>query len=300
MSCFHPLRAWRSKTVNENGKRPLVFDHKLAQFSDRPFDLPCGRCTGCRLERSRQWAIRIMHESMLYDDNCFLTLTYDDDNLPSDGGLRKKHFQDFMKRLRKKHSGVRYYHSGEYGDTTNRPHYHSCMFGYRPDDLKHHKNNNQGHPLYTSEKLDTLWGHGHVTVGDLSFDSAAYVARYVMKKITGPGAEDHYTRLNISTGELVQVEPEYSTMSLGIGKEFYNKYAKQLNTHDNTVMNGSIHALPKYYDSLLDRVDPELLKKIKRERVLKASAKKHNNTLERLRVRESVKESQISTLKRSL
>lgn len=92
MACFHPLTAYQS----DSGE---IYFHDVGH---KELKLPCGQCIGCRLERSRQWAMRIIHEASMYDNNCFITLTYSPENLPPDGGLRKKHFQLFMKRLRKK------------------------------------------------------------------------------------------------------------------------------------------------------------------------------------------------------
>ncbi|MEO5355656.1 MAG: hypothetical protein H7835_21005, partial [Magnetococcus sp. XQGC-1] len=89
-----------------------------------------GQCVGCRLERSRQWAIRVMHEASQHEHNCFITLTYNDDNLPANGSLNYRHFQNFMKRLRKYYVEftVRFYMCGEYGENFARPHYHACIF----------------------------------------------------------------------------------------------------------------------------------------------------------------------------
>lgn len=102
MPCYHPIQGWKSRFPNQKGKRPIVFKQNSYADLDSPVTLACGRCIGCRLEYSRQWAVRCVHEASLYDDNCFITLTYDNENLPEGGTLVKKHFQDFMKRLRKK------------------------------------------------------------------------------------------------------------------------------------------------------------------------------------------------------
>ena len=111
MPCFHPLDAWQCL----NGD--VVFTDNLARNDViRRLSLPCGRCVGCRLERSRQWAVRCMHEASMHMFNSFVTLTYDDDHLPEYNSLNYKHFQDFMKRLRKSHNGVRFYMCGEYGE----------------------------------------------------------------------------------------------------------------------------------------------------------------------------------------
>ena len=157
--------------------------------------------------------MRCHHEASLYQDNCFITLTYSDEHLPSDKSLHVDHFQKFMKRLRKRFGeGVRYYHCGEYGEKYMRPHYHACLFNFDFPDKKIWKENN-GNRLYISESLSELWPFGFVTIGDVTFESAAYVARYIMKKVNGDLAESHYERVDWDTGEVYHLKPEYTTMS---------------------------------------------------------------------------------------
>ena len=175
MPCYHPLQA--SFSIAKNGKKDLSFVSRLAddagrlfykglkQASDSVLSLPCGKCMGCRLERSRQWAMRCMHEAQMHEDNCFITLTYRPDDLPKDGSLNKKHFQDFMKRFRHRYSDtkIRYYMCGEYGEDFGRPHYHACIFGFDFPDKVHWKTFN-GCKLFTSEILEDLWSFGFCTV----------------------------------------------------------------------------------------------------------------------------------------
>ena len=128
--CFSPLTAWRGRRRNKNGRLPVVFDRR--ESSGVEIELPCGQCVGCRLEYSRQWAMRCMHEASLWPENSYLTLTYGDGHLPVNGSLRKADFQKFMKRLRKKNPGkrIRYYQCGEYGEELKRPHYHALLFNH--------------------------------------------------------------------------------------------------------------------------------------------------------------------------
>ena len=235
-----------------NGKRKIVFNPRDG-FSDLPILLPCGQCIGCRLERSRQWAIRCMHEAQLHDENSYITLTYNDKNLPKDGSLNLRHFQLFMKRLRKKTGKkIRFYHCGEYGEKFKRPHYHACLFGYQFPDLRYFKTIN-GNKLYTSKYLDSVWTNkngetmGFSTIGNVTFESAAYVARYIMKKINGEKAEAHY--VNKETGEILK--PEYTTMSRrpgGLGAEWLKKYKTDVYPGDFVVVRGKKMKPPKYYD----------------------------------------------------
>ena len=225
MPCFSPLKGWYSKDRTKLGKRSIVFNPRDGLL-DRPIAVPCGQCIGCRLERSRQWATRCVHEASLHENNCFITLTYDDAHLPSDLSLNLVHFQKFMKRLRKRFGdGIRFFHCGEYGENFGRPHYHACLFNFDlPDRVLW--STRSGVNLYTSHILSSLWPFGFVTVGDVTFESAAYVARYVMKKVTGKNAQDHYEWVHPITGQVYERAPEYVTMSRrpGIGKGWLEKY----------------------------------------------------------------------------
>ena len=245
------------------------------------------------------WAMRIVHESELHRDDhgsCFVTLTYRPMNqataeqiekgyhIPDDWSLVKAHFQKFMKRLRKAHPGqkIKYYHAGEYGNickhgidldevgcplcNLGRPHYHVCLFNYFPDDLEPYATRN-GETCYTSPKLESIWKYGFVDVGKLEFQSAAYVARYVTKKITGDMAEDHYTSVDIH-GEVCKIEPEYSTMSNGIGAEWYEKHKKDFFPSDETPVPGTgvIPKVPRYYEEKLKIENPEMHEEVKQKR----------------------------------
>jgi len=300
VTCFSPLKGYRSRTVNPTGKRSICFTHREA-YTDLPVDVPCGQCMGCRLERSRQWAMRCMHEASLYAESCFVTLTYDDDHLPDDGGVHPHHFVNLVKRLRHFHE-FRYFHCGEYGDESKRPHYHALFFGWCPDDLIHYSNGPSGEKLYISPYLERMWKFGFVTVGDVTFASAAYVARYATKKITGPKAIDHYLSCNSITGEIHQIRPEYVTMSRrpGIGKGWYDKFGAETYRDDSVIVNEREVQPPKFYDRLLEGEDPEALKAIKAARIEAARKWAANNTAERLAVRETIQKAKAKLLKRTL
>lgn len=298
MPCYRPLQAYRARKLNESGKRGLVFSKKLG-YADLPVEVPCGQCIGCRLERSRQWAMRCMHEASLYDHNCFLTLTYNDDHLPDDHSVNVQHFQDFIRSLRKRNQGktIRYYHCGEYGDKTLRPHYHAILFNHDFPDKVEWSNAQGGHKQYISEKLNETWGRGLATIGSVTFESAAYVARYVMKKVNGEQAETHYNRCDPETGESWTVRPEYTTMSRrpGIGKGWYDKFKTDCYPSDFLVVNNHKVRPPKYYDNQYPDIE-----RIKAKRQHDAKKYSENNTSERLRVREKVAESRLNQLKRNL
>ncbi len=240
----------------------------------------------------------MVHEARENEDNCFLTLTYSPENLPKNGSLNKEDIQKFFKRLRKKiDKPIRYYQCGEYGDKFARPHHHICLFGHKFDDKELWKTK-KGIPLYTSKKLEKLWGLGYCTLGDVTFESAAYIARYCTKKITGKLAEDHYERIDTSTGECIQIKPEYSTMSNGIGKKFYEKYKQDIYSMDSVLINPIKKTFikpPRYYDGKYEIEYPEDFKKIKKTRTLRAHKNSINNTSQRLLAREKlhIKKSQL-------
>ena len=142
----------------------------------------------------------------MHEENCFLTLTYDEAHLPVGGSLDRRAFPLFMKRLRKRLKGerVRYFHAGEYGADLGRPHYHSCLFGFDFSD-KVYWTSRGGFPVWRSSTLEALWPFGFSEIGSVTFESAAYVARYITKKMLGAGAEGAYKVLDPETGELVAV-----------------------------------------------------------------------------------------------
>jgi hypothetical protein len=315
MACFHPLNAIRlpSGQIQFSSTSAGHSNQSRYQTTDEGerIEIPCSQCLGCRLERSRQWAMRCVHEASLHKDNCFITLTYDPKHLPPDCGLRKKDFQDFIKRLRKAihPKKVRYYHCGEYGDNTNRPHYHAILFGYNFSDWTYLFDSPAGSAIYTSPTLEKIWGKGFVTIGEVTFESAAYVARYVVKKITGKGQDvidektglKPYERYNDFTGEITEVLPEYSTMSRrpGIGHNWISKYKLDCYPKDFTTIRGMRMKPPKYYDKYLHAIDPELYDEIKSGRQYQGYLS-DDNSVSRLRQREQVKEAQNKQLKRSL
>lgn len=265
--------------------------------------LPCGRCIGCRLERSRQWATRCMHEASCHDENSFLTLTYSDSHLPTGGTLDKNALSLFIKRTRKMYPSrkLSYFGCGEYGEKLGRPHYHVLLFGLDfPDKYTSHETE-QGHLVHTSPTLDKLWPFGQHLIGKVSFESAAYVARYCTKKIGGELAEEHYKRVDTLTGEIHDIEPEFMRCSLkpAIGKRWFEKYGQDINKGFLTHKGQKIPT-PKYYEKLLAESDEYRSVMLKSERALARDSLDPDFTLDRLRVKEDCKIYQIQTLKRKL
>ncbi len=266
MPCFHPIQAFQVVLKDGTKSRPF-FSVRLNELSVLgkvvPVPLPCGRCVGCRLERSRQWAMRCVQEASLHSENSFITLTYDDAHVPADYSLKKRHWQLFMKRLRKHFDGkkIRFFACGEYGENTFRPHYHAILFGHQFDDRKliTKETENGLKSIYISETLNKLWGKGFTASGNMTFESAAYVARYCLKKVNGPEAEWHY----------LGREPEFSLMSRmpGIGADWLKRYRKDVYPADICFARGKPCKPPKYYDDLLKKIDEELFELVKNERV---------------------------------
>jgi len=227
--------------------------------------IPCGQCAECRLKRSREWAVRCMHEASLHKDNCFLTLTYSDDKLEGPS-LDYSHFQRFMKRLRARFPRDKFLHftCGEYGETNPltgvvdggiyRPHFHSILFGLNFPDRVPVKLIG-GSELFKSKLLDDIWGYGNVRIGDVTFESCAYVARYAMKKVTGDKASAHYTVV-LPTGEIIERNPEMLHMSKrpAIGRAWYEKFGHHAYAHDSVIARGVEMQPPRYYDKLLPEV----------------------------------------------
>lgn len=310
MACDKPLNGYRSGKVSKNGKYPLIV---TGTNGPGGMQIPCGRCTGCRIEHSRQWAIRLVHEASLHEQSQFLTLTYDEENIPADRSLRKTHFQQFMKRYRKwLDKKISFFHCGEYGSQLNRPHYHAIIFGHSfGDKYQFGVNPKTKDKYYRSERLEKLWPFGYSTIGDVTFQSCAYVARYVMKKQTGKKAEQHYQIVDSETGELYKdLQPEYSTCSLkpAIGKGWFEKYESDVFPDDFVVLNGKKYRVPRYYDKLRADWRPweyELAVKgdfnegnIRDRRIQKGKENAHENTPERRLVRATVRDARLSRLKR--
>ena len=276
----------------------MVFNRKNG-FVDLPVTIACGQCIGCRLERSRQWAIRCVHEAQLHDANSFITLTYDEKHLPDGPSLDKKHFQLFIKRLRKeiKPIKIRYYHCGEYGSNYGRPHYHACIFGYDFPD-KTLWSIKKSIRLYRSALLERLWPQGLSSIGNVTFESAAYVARYITKKYLGPDAAKHYERVDTDTGEITSITPEYTTMSLkpAIGKTWYEKYSTEVYPSDEIILRGKRMKPPRYYNGLFELQDPRQMATIKKSRIRKARKNAADTTTARLLVREKIKRLQAKQL----
>lgn len=266
MSCYHPQYMIR-RGLKENGKQDLVFastikanlclsdDELINRYGDRLVPIPCGKCIGCQLDYSKQWAVRCVLESLNHDENSFITLTYDEKNCPEK--LVKKHLSAFIKRLRAAHEDIRisFFGCGEYGSKNGRPHYHAIIFGYDFPDKKLIVHDDTS-SLYESSELEKLWPFGISSVGDVSLQSCAYVARYSMKKVKK------------------QEGSEFLLMSRrpAIGHNWFRSHQDIVYLSDHVYgAFGQSHvaSVPRYFDKLADKYGIDL-SEIKEARINRA------------------------------
>lgn len=260
-----------------------------------PSQVRCGQCIGCRLDWAGDWAARCEKEAKLYTHNCFITLTYGDDNLPIGATTRStvsvRDWQLFMKRLRKAYptNAIRFFACGEYGALNERAHFHALLFNHDFPDKRLWKPHPR-HPLYLSERLQDLWGLGFTSIGAVTFQSASYVARYVVKKLTGKRS-DYLDR-----------DPPFVLMSRrpGIGSAWYDKFKDEVYPSGQLLVGeAKTRATPRYFDEKYRAENPDGHFKMKLERRLKATQSPHN-TRERLSVRETLLHAQLNNLPRKL
>lgn len=276
MPCAEPREAWRPAAGG-----PIHFNQPTAPRAYNKIKIPCGNCILCRQEQARQWGVRITHEAQQWDESAFITLTYNEENIPPHNSLRYEDLQKFWKRLRKKYE-LRYYAVGEYGDASLRPHYHACIFGLA---FTANRQIMRKEPslLWTNAELEEAWGLGYVSVGALNFQTAQYTASYVLKKLrTG----QQYVRTDEETGELIRLEQPRAFMSRNLARDWHRRFGEYVTAHDLVVINGRKQKPPKAYDRWLEgagELGKAKLEKIKEER--KRTAPKLNKEQNRARAR---------------
>lgn len=286
MACFHPIRAWVSDGVRDGKEAVLGDRERRVVFRESPgrreIRLPCGVCVGCRHVRVRSWALRCMCESQMHAVSSFVTLTYGGEVHPS---LNYSDFQHFMYRVRRYLGATRFFMCGEYGELNKRPHFHALLFGRTFDRWFLVKDN-----VYASRTLAKLWPHGHSSFGEVSYASAAYVASYASKKVSSRVVDDRYKRVDLCTGEIISVAPEFGHMSLkpGIGATWFEKYWREVaSVRDGVVQKGGrVMPSPRYFDKLLERSNWDLKEANDVKRYLNAAMFVEDNSPARLLVRE--------------
>lgn len=217
-----------------------------------PQTIPCEKCDGCYMARTSAWAIRCTHESWLHDQNSFITLTYEEKHLPFNSTLVLEDFQEFMKRLRKNSKKkIRVFYCGEYGLKNERPHYHALIFGMDfSEDRYKWRRSKSGYTIYRSPFLERTWEYGFSEIGEVSFQSAAYIARYIFKKVKGELSEDHYYGR----------EEEFCHMSNrnGIGILWLEQNWKTVFTYNHINIEGKKFNPPKAYKRWFEANHPTL------------------------------------------
>lgn len=348
MPCFKPIAAVQPYP----GAQPLLFGPVATHGHLRPLtgriDLPCNDCIGCFRRTSLEWACRCVHEAQMHRYNSYITLTYDDNNLPANNSLHHPHFVRFMKDVRhaiarndenlllerdelstertsKRASRIRdltsslatvgpdenqnrlpsllaltrailtpeikFYMAGEYGEKYGRPHYHSLLFGVDFRDKTYHGKTKAGEKIYRSYTLEKLWPYGYSSIGAVTFNSAAYISRYIMKKRRGDGNTENYEILDLETGEIYIKKKEYNCMSRaeGIGKAWLEEFTPDVYHRDRVITKqGRELRPPRYYDKLYKKMDAAHLQHLKHARELEALAQKAHHTPARLAVQEEV------------
>lgn len=316
MGCDTPISAYRSSEFNPaTGRYGVTLRRKDAlnpASISGSFKVPCGKCQGCLLERSRQVSVRCMHESSMHERNCFLTLTYSDKHLPVDFSVHKPHWQDFNKRLRahafrSEAAYLKFYMCGEYGSKNLRPHYHALIFGFDFADKVLFETTPQGHKLYVSAKLQQLWPFGLATIGSLTYQTASYTARYTMKKLDGLNRRDsnYYLRVHPLHGFICRVQPEFSLRSTGgkkgkgLGYSWFEKHGKEAFANDSVIVEGYEAQPPRYYFQQLSKEEQERIIK-RRRKAIEQSDNQPDGTFNSHNARVTVRASKMSTLKRDL
>lgn len=340
MPCFHPMRAWRTESGDINFTRGAVQLRLPCQQCIgcrlRRSGVWAARCVNeAQLHRFNSFL------TLTYDDEHLVQkywtgMYYDQGPNRGEkaysGNLNYDDVQRFFKRLikaafrkgddaiaftpgertasrsyaasrRAKTSNIRHYTGAEYGPKYGRPHYHVCLFGASFRDLEYHGNTPTGHKLYRSKTLEQLWRHGYSSIGELNYETAAYTARYVMKKITGQQQQKHYEKIDHDTGEIITLEPEFNQMSRdpGIGNNWYQKYKTDIYPHDYLVLkNGTKIQPPRYYDNLYKQLHPQQFEEIQASRIERAKQQWQHQTPSRLATRERIAKAQLSMLKRKI
>lgn len=288
MACSDPRIVYQA----EDGSVSFV---ERAPFTVRQFLVPCGQCLLCRIAKRSEWTTRLVHEKQMHEQSMFVTLTYDDERLPSDGSLHHEDFQGFMKRLRYElgETKVRYFMCGEYGDRFGRAHYHALLFGVWPEDSRCIRRGRN--PLYTSGELERLWSLGFVSFGRVTAQTCAYVAGYCLKKVTGKAAVSRYRFVDPATGEVFMRAPEYARMSThpGIGATWFERFGREVKAWDFAVRDGAKLPVPRYYDKLHARECALDVAELKAQREFRALPYRADQTPERLAVREACKAAEL-------
>lgn len=260
MSCYYPRLAV-NYGLQSNGKNRIRFLPRRVDFNINDFRskfggslflLPCGRCLGCKVDKARDWSTRCVLESSYYPFSSFITLTYNDQHLPSDGKVHREDINQFIDKLKYRGFNFRFFGCAEYGSSNHRPHYHLITFGYQPDDLVKHSVGSDGNFLFTSKFLESVWSKGFVLVGSASKQSAGYVARYTTKKL---GDDDSFI---------------FMSSHPGIGYQYLVDHAKEIVSTDKVYGEfgeSGTAPVPRYFNRFLAEWFPEEYQVLQAKRI---------------------------------
>lgn len=321
---YHP-----AQIIPCDNQQELLENVKKFNANYKKTVIPCRKCIGCRIDYSRDWANRGYLESKKSpNSNYFVTLTYDDEHLPKkdeittskgitykndgtwNGCLEPKHLKKFIHDIRQHYyrkngyKGIKYLACGEYGTENGRPHYHVILFNCPLDaDDFYAPRLIDGEYYHQNKLIEKYWKRGISNVGTATWNTIAYVARYVTKKLYGDNAED-------SRAQKGQIA-EFIRVSNGIGRDYWEENKEKiLQTDSITIRNAKgIHQTkpPRYFTRLLKAQNPEVYEelKAKRERdnemMQKAKDTQHSyGRFDELQNQRRSKEIQAGTLKRTL
>jgi hypothetical protein len=281
MPCYHPVEGYSRPNGQWTSKDEDNYPHATR---------PCGMCNGCRFKKQQEWTVRNMNEASMWDDKCFITLTYKDDQLPPNNSLDYTHWQKFIRSLKKRNNGkpIRYFAVGEYGDQRGRPHFHALLFNHKFDDLVPLQGKGITQ-LSKSQQLQEAWvtadqkPRGYVSVGDVNVKTASYVSGYIFKKIfkyNDPEFHSAYQSIDPTTGKysdngICLREPEKALMSKkpGIGYSFYKNYYSDMYRMNGDCIHdleGRKFPIPHYYNHKFKSDFPIEYEEIKLQREEKA------------------------------
>ena len=317
MACYHPLKAAWYGELTEKGKKKYILENPEYEYISpiETIEIPCGKCIGCRIDYSKEWATRCMLEAKNYKYNAFITLTYNEENVRHTEGINIEtgetvdrltlHPEDitkFMKDLRRywkyhyNEDNIKFYLCGEYGETTGRPHYHIIAFNLHIRDLEPFFINKNKDQIYLSETINKIWKMGQTSIGEVTWQSCSYTARYVMKKLKGKDSKEIY--------ELLGIIPEFVRMSRnpGIGRSYFEKNKAEIYQTDELFIEdgkGKVLTLKpvKYFDRLFDLDSPEAMQAIKLQRKKNAIiSEKNRETKTNLTKKEYTKIKEINKI----
>lgn len=226
--------------------------YKPVYLKDAGFYVPCGGCINCRIARTRDWAVRCLHETGNHQDSVFVTLTYSDDFMPKTGSINKGDFVEWIREFRRLlyPRKIKYFASGEYGTKTMRPHYHAILFGVSFNDFQIKYIN--GKTYYSHD----TWPFGHIYLGDVNYKTARYTAKYIFKKYNGDLAREVYTAHGL--------EVPFQLQSQGIGKQYALDNKERLKHYLYLTVNGEKVSIPRYYRKIIGITDEDYKEHLKK------------------------------------